>query len=69
MAIVTEPRAFRAWLNHARQALLDRVSELADAPQEELLAGIADELCEQLNAYQVRPVRGSRRGLHPGSRT
>ncbi|WP_162667863.1 hypothetical protein [Gemmata massiliana] len=43
-------------MERARQALLDRVSELADEPQEKLLRGIADELRRQLNVYRV-PAR------------
>lgn len=61
IVIAIEPRAFRRWLKTARQKLLDRVSELADAPQEELLAGIAEELCRQLDAHRLRPACRARR--------
>jgi hypothetical protein len=56
IVLVVKPRAFRRWLKVASQALLDRVCELADAPQEELLKGIAEELRQRLKEHRARPV-------------
>jgi hypothetical protein len=58
--IVIESRELRRLLEAAPQALLDRVSELADEPQEELLQGIAEELRQQLKKHRVRPARRAR---------
>lgn len=60
MVIVLEPRELRRWLEAAPQAILDRVSELADEPQEELLLGIAEELRQQLKKHRLRPARRAR---------
>ena len=60
LVIVIEPRELQRWLRTAPQAILDRVSERADEPQEELLAGIAEELHRQLKKHRVRPARRTR---------
>jgi hypothetical protein len=57
MVIVLSPRDLRRWLKLATQEILDRVSELADEPQEQLLKGIEEKLQEQLKKHQARPAR------------
>ncbi len=58
--IVIESRELRRLLEAAPQAILDRMSELADEPQEEVLEGIAEESNRQLKQYRVRPARPAR---------
>jgi hypothetical protein len=47
-------KRYERWLERAAQALLDVVSELADASQEELLAGIRLKLRELMDKLRVK---------------